>query len=423
MADRKLIAECVHCGFCLPACPTYQSSGRETESPRGRIYLMKGRAEAAAPAAWSSAIVENLDHCIGCLACVTACPSGVKYDVLLEQTRGEIEREYRRPVAERLFRTLLFWILPHSGRLRWAMVGMWLAQVTGLRRLFRSLVAWLRLPARWAALEGLLPRVKLPELFDRLPQRTAAVGPQRARVALLPGCVQAVCFSDVNRATLQVLAAEGCEVVIPTGVGCCGALSVHAGREDEARQLIKDTIAALERERFDALITNAAGCGSVMKHWSRLLTAEPEWAARARALEAKVRDLSEWLVSLGRVAQLSPLKLRVAYHDACHLSHGQRIRSQPRELLQAIPGLELLEIPDGDQCCGSGGVYNLLEAESASLVGARKAENVRSVRPNVVASANPGCTLQIQRELAKQGTQVEIVHPVQLLARALAPAR
>jgi glycolate oxidase iron-sulfur subunit len=233
--------------------------------------------------------------------------------------------------------------------------------------------------------------------------------------------VQSACFSRVNQATVSVLTAEGCEVTVPPGLGCCGALSLHAGRLGEAQRLVKQAIAELEKCEFDALVVSSAGCGSAMKHWSRLLDGQPEWVERARKLETKVRDLSEWLVQLGPRAPRRRLGLRVAYHDACHLGHGQGVRAEPRQLLASIEGLTLLEIPDADQCCGSGGVYNLLEPEAAELIGARKVDQVLSVQPEVIVSANPGCTLQLERGLKLRGVDIEILHPAELLARALGP--
>jgi glycolate oxidase iron-sulfur subunit len=413
VADRKLIDECVHCGFCLPACPTYQSWGQEMDSPRGRIYLMKAQGEGRLPL--SSTLVQHFDRCLGCLACVSACPSGVKYDALIEQTRAQVESQHRRPLADRLFRGLLFALFPYPARLRVLALLQFLFVALGLRALLRRSGLLRRLPERWRQMEALAPQLSWQQLWDQLPAFSAAQGVVRQRVALLPGCVQRVYFPGVNQATLRVLSAEGCDVVVPEGLGCCGALSLHAGREREAQSFARQAIARLEREQVSAIVVNAAGCGSAMKHWSRLLADDPEWRARALRIEAKVKDVSELLAELEPAAPRQPLRIRIAYHDACHLSHGQKVRSQPRALLKAIPGVELVDIPDADQCCGSAGVYNLLEPASAQLIGKRKADNILSVRPELLVSANPGCTLQIQSQLGAAGANIRTAHPIEVL--------
>ena len=411
-ATRKLLDECVHCGFCLPACPTYQSWGEEMDSPRGRIHLMKAVAEAKEPL--TAAAVGHFDRCLGCMACVPACPSGVKYNVLIEETRATIERTYRRPLADRLFRGMIFALFPYPRRLKLAVVFQLLYQRTGLRWLAHKLGLMRLMPRRLNNLEALMPPVGLHQLTDRLPAHQAAAGPRRARVALLPGCVQRVYFPSVNQATLRVLAAEHCEVVIPEGIGCCGALSVHAGRDDEARRLARLTIAALERTEADTIVVNAAGCGSSMKEWGHLFRDDPAWAERAAKLATKVRDVIELLAGLPPVATRHPLPIKAAYHDACHLAHAQRIRSEPRALLRAIPGFELVEL-DSDSCCGSAGVHNLLEPDSAREIGQRKVDSVVAAAPELLVSANPGCTLQIQMLLRERGRDVRTAHPIEVL--------
>lgn len=411
MPDPKLIDECVHCGFCLPACPTYQTWGQEMDSPRGRIYLMKAHEAGRLPA--SSTLVQHIDRCLGCLACMTACPSGVKYDELIEQTRAELEQVHARAPEDRLLRNLLFGVLSHRQRARWLALGLWLYEKSGLRRLLRRSGLLRALPERLRNLEALAPQLSWRTLRARLPRLTPATGTRRRRVALLSGCAQSVYLPQINQATLRVLTAEGCEVSVPDALGCCGALSLHAGREAEARDFARRAISVIERLEVDAVVVNTAGCGSAMKHWSRLFRGEPEWQARALEVERRVRDVSELLCELGPAAPRKPLRLRVAYHDACHLSHGQGLRAEPRELLRGIPELELLEIPDRDQCCGSAGVYNLLEPASARQIGARKAQNVASVTPDVVASANAGCMLQLESHLAN--TKIRSVHLIELL--------
>jgi len=411
-APLKLLDDCVHCGFCLPSCPTYQSWGEEMDSPRGRIHLMKAIAEHKEPL--TAAAVQHFDRCLGCMACVTACPSGVKYDQLIEQTRATIEHTYERPLADRMFRGMIFALFPYPRRLKVAVFFQLLYQWTGLRWLSHKLGLMRLLPHRLRNLEALMPPVALRQLTDRLPEYQPASGTARARVALLPGCVQRVYFPSVNQATLRVLAAEGCEVVIPDGIGCCGALSVHAGRDDEARELARTTIEALEAVDADAIIVNAAGCGSSMKEWGHLFHADPAWAARASKLAAKVKDVLELLAGLEPIATRHPIPVKLAYHDACHLAHAQRIRSQPRALLAQIPGVELVEL-DSDTCCGSAGVHNLLEPDSAREIGQRKVDSVIAASPELLVSANPGCTLQIQMLLRERGQDVRTAHPIEVL--------
>ena len=417
MLDRKLIDDCVHCGFCLPACPTYQSGGLEMESPRGRIYTMKALSSGATQV--NASVLKQFDSCLGCMGCVSACPSGVKYDALIEQTRAVLEQARPRSLADRLFRGLIFSLFPYPARLRLGLLPQLLYVKTGLRWLLHTLGLLRLLPARLRQMEALMPPVTFGHLSASLPAFTAAQGTRRAKVALLPGCVQRVYFPEVNAATVRVLAAEGCEVAVPDGLGCCGALSVHAGREEEAQAFARAAIARLEREDADYLVVNAAGCGSSMKEWGRLLAHDPAWAPRAAVLAAKVRDVGELLVALGPVAARHPIAIKAAYHDACHLAHAQKIRAQPRALLRGIPGLELVEIPDGEQCCGSAGIFNLVEPEASRAIGTRKVENLLSVAPQLLVTANPGCTLQLQMLLRERGLELRAAHPIELLDRSL----
>jgi glycolate oxidase iron-sulfur subunit len=411
--EQKLIDACVHCGFCLPACPTYQSWGEEMDSPRGRIYLMKQWTQRQAP--MNSSLVQHLDACLGCMGCVTACPSGVQYDALIEQMRAEIEHHYHRSFFDRAFRSLIFALFPYPRRLRLVLLFQLAYVKSGLRWLVHKLGLWRLLPRRLAQMEALMPEVSLALLREDLPTFNPSRGTRRARVALITGCVQRVYFPGVNAATIRVLTAEGCEVLVPEGQGCCGALSVHAGREAEAKQFAKSLIARFEREPVDAVLVNAAGCGSSLKEYGRLFAGDPQWAERARVFAAKVRDVSEFLAELKPIAERQPINARVAYHDSCHLAHAQRVRSQPRMLLQSIPGLELCEIPRGDQCCGSAGIYNLVEPESAREIGQRKVDDVLSTGALILASANPGCTLQIQMLLRERGKELRAFHPIELL--------
>jgi glycolate oxidase iron-sulfur subunit len=406
--ERELLDDCVHCGFCLPTCPTYQLWGEEMDSPRGRIYLMdlaeKGEIGLQGP------FTEHIDRCLGCMACVTACPSGVQYDRLLESVRPQIERNVPRERSDTWFRNAIFTLFPYKRRLRAAAVPGALYQ--RLRRVPAVAKLAAKLPGRLGALESLLPPVSVREAFARLPVHTPAVGERRARVALLSGCVQDVFFHRVNVATVRVLATEGCDVLVPREQQCCGALELHAGREDSALARAKREIAVYEKLDVDHIVTNVAGCGSSMKEYGHLLADDPEWAERAAAFSKRVRDVHEVLAELGPRAPRHPFRGRVAYHDACHLGHAQQVRSQPREVLRSIPDLELVDLPEAALCCGSAGIYNMIMPDAASELGARKAANVRSVEPDVVVTANPGCLLQIGKHL---GRDLPLLHPVQLL--------
>jgi len=413
---RDLIADCVHCGFCLPACPTYNSWGEEMDSPRGRIDLMKGVHDGEI--ALDAVVAGHIDACLGCMACVTACPSGVRYDLLIEATRAKVEAVVPRAPADRAFRSLVFALFPYPDRLRLLSPLLWLGTKLGLTRLAAGPLGAV-LPPQLRQLATMAPPIALGDAFTALPERTPATGERRARVALVAGCVQRAFFPGVNDATLRVLSAEGCEVVVPRRQGCCGALSLHSGRLDEAKRFARDLIARFEADRVDAILVNAAGCGSSLKEYGELFAGDDAWRDRAAAFAAKVRDVNEYLATLEPRAPRKPLTLRVAYHDACHLAHAQRVREQPRRLLRTIPGLELLEIPEGEQCCGSAGTYNLFEPASAHEIGLRKVDNVQSVRPDMVASANPGCTLQMQAIARERGLSLRAAHPIELLDAAI----
>jgi len=419
-----LIADCVHCGFCLPACPTYVSWGKEADSPRGRIDLMKGVHEGTL--ALDESVIPHFDRCLGCMACVTACPSGVRYDLLIEETRAKIEDTFVREPLDQGFRELVFALFPRPDRLRLLAPFLYLFRKSGLHQLTRDAGLTNLLPKRLRQLDELTPALEFSQLRARLPAFTTAKRAKRGTVALIAGCVQRVFFPNVNASTIRVLAAEGFDVVVPSDQGCCGALSLHAGRADEsagfARALLDRFVppenpAALDR--YDAIIINAAGCGSTLKQYGALFAGDSAYGVRAAAFSAKVRDVSEFLAGVEALAPRKPAPIRVAYHDACHLAHAQGIREEPRALLGSIPQLELVEIPHGDQCCGSAGVYNLLEPDSAGEIGERKIDNILSVAPQLLASANPGCTLQIRSLLAKRGIDLPAAHPIEILDVAL----
>jgi glycolate oxidase iron-sulfur subunit len=411
--DAALVGDCVHCGFCLPTCPTYVLWGEEMDSPRGRIDLMKQGLEGDP---LQDSTVRHLDQCLGCMACVTACPSGVQYDKLIEATRAQVERRYRRPLADRVARGVIYALFPYPRRVRAARGPLRLYQVTRLRNLLVRSGLLARLPAPLQAMESLAPRLGPVE---RIPPHTPAAGTRRRTVGLLTGCVQGAFFPDVNAATVRVLAAEGCDVVVPPRQSCCGALSAHGGREEEALRFARRVIETFERAQVDTVVVNAAGCGSNLKEYGHLLRDEPEWAGRAEALAGKVRDVTELLDELGPVAQRHPLPVPVAYQDACHLAHAQGVRDQPRRVLRGIPGIELREITEADICCGSAGVYNVLHPEPARELGERKAAAVRATGATLMVTANPGCWMQVAATLARTGERMPVAHTIQVLDAAI----
>jgi glycolate oxidase iron-sulfur subunit len=417
----ELIDQCVHCGFCLPVCPTYLLWNEEMDSPRGRIYLMKTAAEAGA-GPMDKTFVSHFDQCLGCMACMTACPSGVQYGKLIEATRAQIERNYRRPFLDRLFRRLIFAVFPHPRRLRWLLLPLWFYQRSGLRWLLRKSGLLRLLPPRLRSMESLLPELQLRALFAPPPRGAMPLGKPRLRVGVLLGCVQSVLFSNVNAATVRVLAALGCEVVVPPNQECCGALMAHAGREPEALEAARRLIAVFEHSGVDVVAVNAAGCGSNLKEYAHLLRDDPEYASRAQAFAAKCRDITELIAELGFQSPANPVRLKVAYHDACHLQHAQGIRTQPRQLLSAIPGLEWTELPEAATCCGSAGIFNLIEPETARQLADRKAQHVIRSGAQVLVSANPGCLLHIASGLRRAGHPLPVLHIVELIDAALGPS-
>jgi glycolate oxidase iron-sulfur subunit len=427
---RELAGDCVHCGFCLPVCPTYQLWGEEMDSPRGRIHLMTQVLDGGE---LTEATAEHLDRCLGCMACVPACPSGVRYDRLIEAARTWVEdppagdgyhaslagkTPYGRTLRGRAARAAIFAVFPHPRRLRVLTGPLRAAQRLGLDELIQRSTLPGRLSPELAAALRLAP--PHPGRVPRLPRFVPARGERRAVVGMLTGCVQGTFFPQVNTATARVLSAEGCDVHIPNGSGCCGALSLHAGRAKEAHHLARQTIAMFERAGVDVIVVNSAGCGSAMKEYGELLAGDPAWAGRAETMAAKVRDFAEFLeddlIGPGdREAPRHPLPVTAVYHDACHLGHAQGIKAQPRALLRAIPGLTVKETGDGGVCCGSAGVYNLLQPETARELGERKAATIRATGAELLISANPGCSLQIASALAAQGVTMPVAHTAQVL--------
>ncbi|GAB2575317.1 glycolate oxidase iron-sulfur subunit [Paractinoplanes abujensis] len=405
----ELVADCVHCGFCLTTCPTYVLWGAEADSPRGRIYLIN---EGLNGEPLSDSMVSHFDKCLGCMSCVTACPSGVQYDKLIEDTRAQVERRYSRGPADSLLRKAIFAVFPYPRRLRLLRGPLRAYQKTGLQKLVARSGLLDRLGPTLSTLESLAPQLrKVPSP----PRRVAARGTRRAVVGMLTGCVQGAFFPEVNSATVRILAAEGCDVVIPAGQGCCGALSAHNGRREEALGFARRLIDTFARTGMDYFVVNAAGCGSSLKEYGELLADDPVYAPRAAAFAAKVRDLAELLDELGPVAPRHPLPITVAYHDACHLGHAQGIRAQPRALLRGIPELELREIADPELCCGSAGIWNILNPVPAAELGDRKAANILATGAALLVTANPGCLMQVAAALRRQGTELAMAHTAQVL--------
>ena len=407
--DAALVGDCVHCGFCLPTCPTYVLWGEEMDSPRGRIHLMKQGLEGEP---MSASMVEHWDACLGCMACVTACPSGVQYDVLIEQTRNQVERHHERTRGDRALRRLIFEIFPHPKRLKMLRGPLRAAQATGLDRALRRTGLLERISPQLAAMEGLAPRLGPPL---PLPTYIPATGRRRGTVGLLTGCVQGAFFPGVNAATARVLRAEGLDVVVPRAQGCCGALSAHNGREEEAQAYARRLVDAFAEAEVEHVVVNAAGCGSTMKEYAALLADDPAYASRAAEFAAKVRDVSEILDELGAVAPRHPLEVTVAYHDACHLSHAQGVRAEPRRLLADIPGLTVREIAEAELCCGSAGIYNILNPEPARELGDRKARTIVATGAQLLVTANPGCLMQVASAIERSGHPMGMAHTIEVL--------
>jgi glycolate oxidase iron-sulfur subunit len=414
--DPKLIDACVHCGFCLSTCPSYRVLGKETDSPRGRIYLMDAINEGEAPLSPTS--VQHFDSCLGCLACVTTCPSGVQYDQLIAATRPQVERNHQRGLGDRLFRQLIFSLFPYPDRLRPLLIPLAIYQKLGIPKLIRSSGLLQRLSPRLAAMESLLPTVTSQSFQDKLPDVVLAQGEKRYRVGMILGCVQRLFFSDVNEATARVLSANGCEVVIPKSQGCCAALPQHQGQTAQAQALARQMIDSFEHTHVDAIIINAAGCGHTLKEYDHILQDDPEYREKAKVFVSKVKDIQEFLVGVGLTAKLSPLQdepLTMVYQDACHLLHGQKISLQPRQLLRQIPGVTVRDPIDAALCCGSAGVYNMLQPEVADELGQQKVDHLLNTGATLIASSNPGCSLQIMKHLENKGKTVLVMHPVKLL--------
>ncbi len=407
---------CVHCGLCLNACPTYRELGLEMDSPRGRIYQMVKVAEGELPI--GASYVRHIDLCLACRACETACPSGVQYGRLVEAARAQIEQVVRRPLGARLLRALVFGhLLSSRFGLRAAAFGLYVYQKSGLRRLVRGSGILGRL-GRIGRLEALAPGAEFPSFFRHFGKVFPAEGQRRYRVAFLGGCIASVTFARLNEATVRVLQKNGCEVTVPAGQTCCGALHVHSGYREAARRRARENIEAFLGGGYDAIITNAAGCGATLKEYGDLLGDDGEYAERARQFSGLVKDVTEFLASIELNAALGPVRGTATYQDSCHLAHGQRVRAAPRRLLAAVPELNFKELPLSDLCCGSAGIYNVVENEMAMALLERKMETVNSTGADLVVTANPGCLLQLRAGVRLFGRGQQVLHVVEVLDRA-----
>jgi glycolate oxidase iron-sulfur subunit len=417
-SDKPLQADldkCVHCGLCLNACPTYRVLGVEMDSPRGRIYQM---AQVAAGAPIGPSYIEHIELCLACRGCESACPSGVQYGKLVEAARAEIEGAAVRTRGGQRLRRFVFGHLLQSPALMTGLGALlYLYQGSGLQKLVRGL-GFLKLLGKLGDVEQLAPPAEPPFFFGKIGKTFPAEGKQRYRVAFMAGCIANVCFARLNEATVRVLQKNGCEVVVPAGQGCCGSLHVHAGLRDEARALARRNIDALAEGGYDAIVTNAAGCGTTLKEYGELLEGDPEYAARAREFSQHMRDVTEFLASIELNRAMKPLPLTVTYQDSCHLAHGQRIRTAPRKLLESVPGLTFREMPLSDLCCGSAGIYNVVQNEMSMQILERKMECVNRTGADVIATANPGCMLQLRAGAAMHGKGQRVVHVVELLDEA-----
>jgi len=410
--DYDLFLDCVHCGLCTAACPTYAELGNENDSPRGRIYLMRGVADGRLDL--TNDVRRHLELCLDCRACETACPSGVQYGKLIEPFRVNMERTGEsadRKTDDWFHRWILFALFPYPERLKWALWPARIMQRLGIDRLAEALGLLNVLPPRLRQMAKLLP--PLTSFSEPLPTFLPARGNRRARVALFTGCIGQVMFNETHWATARVLQENGCDVVIPEDQVCCGAIHFHAGSESPARQMADQNCLALKPDEVDAIVVNVAGCGAMMKdydhHWS------DDNQPQREAFAGKVRDINEFLDELGLVDPPGELRLKATYHDACHLLHAQKVREAPRNLLSKIPGLELIDLPETELCCGAAGTYNLTEPEMSARLSRRKLDNIRQTGAHVVITSNAGCLLQIAREAKSQGEVLKVVHPMDLL--------
>lgn len=409
----------MHCGLCLPTCPTYDATKLERNSPRGRISLMRSIADGRLEA--TPAFGDEMYFCLGCLACMTACPAGVNYAELFEHARAEAEESGALKTPKRsLIRWLTIrFLFMDLNRLRFLGSLIRLYQWLGLERLVRGSGVMKLMPKRLQELEAMTPAIEPQFSAEMIAPVTPAAGQKKYRVGLLTGCAQDLMFSSVNRDTAEVLARNGCEVVTPPRQSCCGSLHAHNGELGMARELARRNIDQFPPEQFDAIISNAAGCGSHLKHYARLLADDADYRQRAEQWDAKLHDINEWLIKIGLTPPAAHLPAQtVTYHEACHLCHGQKITAQPRQLLRSIPNLSLVELPESTWCCGSAGIYNVIQPEMAGQLLDRKLGHIKSTGAAVVATSNPGCLAHMTNGIRRQKLDVRLVHPITLLAEA-----
>jgi glycolate oxidase iron-sulfur subunit len=405
---------CIHCGLCLNACPTYRELGLEMDSPRGRVYQMVQVSEGAPI---TPSYIEHIGLCLACRGCESACPSGVRYGRMVEDARAEIEaRVPRGPMAQRVRRFFFNHLLESRTALTVAGTLLYIYQASGLKALARTMGA-LHLAGHLGDLAQLAPSAEPPFFFSQIGQTFPAEGETRHRVAFLAGCIANISFARLNEATVRVLQKNGCEVVVPAGQGCCGALHVHSGLPEDARRLARRNIDAV-LEGFDAIITNAAGCGSTLKEYGDLLEDDAAYAAKAKQFSGLMRDVTEFLASIELNREMAPVDRIVTYQDSCHLAHGQRVRTAPRKLLAAIPGLKFREMRSADVCCGSAGIYNVVENQMSMQILASKMEAVNASGAGIIATANPGCMLQLEAGVRLHGKRQRVMHVVELLDEA-----
>jgi glycolate oxidase iron-sulfur subunit len=404
--------KCVHCGLCLNACPTYRELGLEMDSPRGRVYQM---VQVANGAPITPSYIEHIDLCLACRGCESACPSGVRYGRMVEDARAQIEAHVRRGWFERRIRRFVFGHLLDS-RATLTTMGtlLYLYEASGMKTLVRAL-GLLKLLGRLGDLEQLAPSAEPPFFFSQVGRTFLPQGARKHRVAFLAGCIANIAFARLNEATVRVLQKNGCEVVVPKDQGCCGALHVHSGLPEEARKLARRNIDAVLSGGFDAIITNAAGCGSTLKEYGELLEDDPDYAAKAREFSTRMRDVTEFLAGIELNPQMGPVNAIVTYQDSCHLAHGQRVRTAPRKLLAAVPGVTLREMPGADICCGSAGIYNVVQNEMSAQILGHKMESVIATGAGIVATANPGCMLQLQAGVRAHGSGQRVMHVVEVM--------
>ncbi|MSS72294.1 MAG: 4Fe-4S dicluster domain-containing protein [Candidatus Latescibacteria bacterium] len=411
------LMDCVHCGLCLGACPTYRALGVEMDNPRGRIYQIRAVAEGRLPL--NETFVEHMYLCLDCRACETACPSGVHFGARMEEARGMIETHYPRSRMGRLLRDFAFKrVFPSRPLLSALVAGMRFYQASGLQWLLRRSGLLNALPGGLGQKEALMPEVPPGPLRRPLPEVTPALGPTRHRVGFLTGCIMSLLFGKINRDTVRVLARNGCEVVAPSEQVCCGALNIHNGERVVSKDLARRNIEVFERSGVAFILSNSAGCGATLREYGDLLRDDPLYAERAKAFSAKVRDVSEFLADAGFTAPAGAVRARVTYDDACHLIHGQKVSKQPRKLIEAIPGAEIVPLRNADQCCGSAGIYNLTNTEMSLRVLEEKMRHVRAANADILVTGNPGCLIQLQAGVRRAGLKMEVLHTMELLERA-----